>query len=394
MNKRLLKNKKQLKILSWGCGVLAVIVLGLFFINRQYSLGWPIATDAIGQYGDFVGGVIGTLLSVMLLYWTLQSQIRTLHLQIKALRSQITESRKNSDVFIKQQLNETFFHLLHQYNTIVDTVSVENEHLQGKAALDYYLVKMQEHYSRMVAKTGNRGRKFAVDVYAGFYAEHADFVPIYFRTLYRTFDLVHCAQVGDKEKVKYAKILRAQLTDTELVMMRYNAMTLLGKKLRNYIVEYNLLKHMPALELLEYGQWRELFPERIRGKVNVILYTTRKLVHELLKEDKLTLAHTSAKAKYNINVSRTDDKRQVTLNFNRRTNVMLPDYDDLYCFEGISVCAIEELFEAWMWEIFYLSGFGISNKSINIERNVEVLVNGNEHFVIEVSSKSGNPLRV
>ena len=203
---------KSIKIAIIVCVGLVLVFLVLFLVNRQYDYSWPLATDIVGHYGDFVGGFVGSLLSVVLLYYT--------------FRSQISESKENAKVYIKQQFNETFFHLLHQYNSIVGTISVKVENdepaLHGKEALHYYVQQMQSEFDK---GEFYENRKEAVGCFMNLYAAHEDFMPIYYRTLYRIFDMIETTDIDDSEKVKYAKIVRSQLTDSELLLLRYNSMT-------------------------------------------------------------------------------------------------------------------------------------------------------------------------
>ena len=349
-----MENNNLIKKALIICSILSIIMLFLFAWKQDYGTKWPLATDIIGQYGDFIGGVIGTILSIVLLYSTFQSQIK--------------ESRKNADVFTKQQFHEIFSHLIQQHNSIINNFSMQfqldNEtsiSLSAKEAIHFYLAQMQRDFD----KNKEHGRKAAVEYYMNFYASNKDFAPIYFRILYRIFDLIKTTNIDANEKVKYAKIIRAQLTDSELIMIRYNAMTKLGKNMQNYIVQYNLLKHMPPLSLLEFGEWRALFIESLQNKANIILYTTHKLIHDLITSTTLTtLAYTSSKTKYNINVSKTKDGSQVKLDFNRRLHLTMGTFDEFYCFETISLEQIEGLFEAWIKEIFIFSCFNANRITI------------------------------
>lgn len=98
----------------------------------------------------------------------------------------------------------------------------------------------------------SHSRKVALGMFQSFYASHEDFAPIYFRTIYRSFDVINKSEVKDEVKVKYAKLIRCQFTETELVMLRYNAMWPVGKNMRVLINEFNLLKHICPLDMLEY----------------------------------------------------------------------------------------------------------------------------------------------
>lgn len=376
-----MKNPKNLSHIIRGCVILSLLFLILFLYNQEYCLKCPIATDIVGQYGDFIGGVVGTILSVFLLYHTLKSQIE--------------EFKNSASVFTKQHVNDVFFHLLQQYNSIIDSLSIIttddiNENLKGKEVLHYSLLQLQNEFD---ASHENQGRKRAIGLYMNFYSSLKDSIPTYFRTLYRIMDLVDSADIEEKEKVKYIKILRSQLTDTEVILLRYNAMTVLGKNARKYIVKYNLLKHTSPLGLLEYRQWRNLFVETTRNKVNIILYTVRKYIHKLINENVGTLAYTSTKAKYNINVSKLNEGRKIKVDFNRRVNIIISSYDDFFCFETVPLNVLAELFDNWMKEIFVFSNFGIINGIITTKIECIPMNNNQEHFSILVGSKNNQPLK-
>ena len=62
------------------------------------------------------------------------------------------------------------------------------------------------------------------------------------------------ANVDDDTKRRYAKIFRCQISEEELILLRYNASTHYGKKMQVYINRYNLLKHLPKMHLLEFKE--------------------------------------------------------------------------------------------------------------------------------------------
>lgn len=350
--------------------IICFVVALLFFMNQVLGLfdGF-VKTEVIGQYGDFVGGVIGTILSVVLLSDTFKSQIK--------------ESKNNAQVFESQQLNELVFHLLDQYNSVVASfiIAKDDVHgirtiLNGKEGLHYALVKMQEEFARLDM---THSRKVALGLFQSFYDSHEDFAPIYFRTIYRIFDVIDKAKVNDDVKVKYAKLIRCQFTETELVMLRYNAMWPVGKNMRALINEFNLLKHIRPLELLEYLEWRNRLTESSRRKVNILLYMVQKQVHNLFLSDDTTRAITSFRTKYNINVSKLENGTVCKFDFTRNTRIQI-NYDLFTSFDSVTIEDIRSLFVAWFKEMFVYSNYAMFNYRVEInsdgvERNVP-----KEHF--------------
>lgn len=355
--------------------IVCFVVALLFFMNQALGLfdGF-VKTEVIGQYGDFVGGVIGTILSVVLLSDTFKSQIK--------------ESKNNAQVFESQQLNELVFHLLDQYNSVVAsfTIAKDDVHgirtiLNGKEGLHYALVKMQEEFARLDM---THSRKAALGLFQSFYDSHEDFAPIYFRTIYRIFDVIDMAKVNDDVKVKYAKLIRCQFTETELVMLRYNAMWPVGKNMRALINEFNLLKHIRPLELLEYLEWRNRLTESSRRKVNILLYMVQKQVHNLFLSDDTTRAITSFRTKYNINVPKLENGTVCKFDFTRNTRIQI-NYDLFTSFDSVTIEDIRSLFVAWFKEMFVYSNYAMFNYRVEInsdgvERNVP-----KEHFSLIIA---------
>lgn len=112
--------------------VLSIIISILFtfgFLHGRVLFKWDeyiLNTEVVGHYGDFIGGAIGTLVSIVLLYYTLKLQRR--------------DSENNVQVYKQQQLNDLFFHLLKQYDDILKslkTKTADNKKLQGREALHF-----------------------------------------------------------------------------------------------------------------------------------------------------------------------------------------------------------------------------------------------------------------
>ena len=363
--------------------VVCIVVALLFFMNQV--LGWFdgfVRTDVIGQYGDFVGGVIGTVLSVVLLSDTFKSQIR--------------ESKNNAKVFESQQLNELVFHLLNQYNAIIDNYKIKDDGedgngviYKGKEALHFMLVKMQEEFGN----TRPHSRKAALSQFQSFYDSNIDITPIYFRTIYRIFDVINEAPVDEDIKVKYAKLIRCQFTDNELVFLRYNAMGQLGKNMRPLINKYNLLKHIHPLDLLEYHEWRKCFPVSSRNKVNTLLYMIQKQIHDLFLSTESTRAITSIMTKYNINVSRLSNATVCKFDFTRNTGITIK-YDLFTCFDSLPIDMIKALFVNWLRDVFVFSNFGMFNSSVEIKPSTVERKENKEHFSVTIKRKDNQKIVV
>lgn len=361
--------------------IVCLVVALLFFLNQVLGMfdGF-VKPDVIGQYGDFVGGVVGTILSVVLLSETFKSQIK--------------EAQNNAQIFETQQLNEMVFHLLNQYNSVVSEFTVVDKDDQGitykgKEALHYILVCMQAEFDKPNVAHSYRA---ALSTFENFCDMNTDFVPIYFRTVYHIFDVINRASVNTEVKVKYVKLVRCQFTDTELVFLRYNAMGNLGRNMQKLIVKYNLLKHIHPLDLLEFYRYRRMFVQVDRNKVNTILYMVRKKVHELfLSNNSSTEAITSLRTKYNINVSKNAEATICKFDLTRNRNVVL-QHDLFTSLDLVGIDDIKKLFTDWFYELFDYSNFTeFKSRVIIIGSSVDRHDN-KEHFSLTIKRRDNTKL--
>lgn len=200
------------------------------FINSA----WNVSLEKSSQFGDFIGGCVGTLFAltgVFLLFETLKLQ-----------RLELKESRY---IFKLQQFDSLFFNSLNLYNTILSTICDSSGNNKGRK---FFETEME----RILAdpKINSSGKTKAR--YLEFYSTYEPQVAHYFRTLYQIFNQISNSTIDDVDKIKYAKIIRAQFSLGELFFLYYNGRTVYGTKFRKYINDYNLLKHLSIVDKPEF----------------------------------------------------------------------------------------------------------------------------------------------
>lgn len=354
---------KKLKGIRWALVVsclLSAIMLYLFlFHERNFTMDEAVATDVVGQYGDFVGGVVGTILSIVLLFYTFGLQRE--------------DSKKNARVYELQQLNDKFFKLMDIYDEQLKHLVYKDEDItyNGKEALHRYLQDIQSGFDETIGY--NLRRKRAVDAYFEFYANNRDFAPLYFRTLYRLFEEIDGS--GDNiydEKIKYIKIIRSQFSDSELFFMRYNAMTTMGGKFPQYINRYNLLKHLPPLELLEFKEWRCKLTTRQSNALNVILLNVKNGLVQMLNGLWVKTIHSGVN-KYQIDFYHNIDLSLVSVSIVRDASKQVSSGDIFSCLEVFDDNTLESLMRYYLKELFVVMNFN----RLNVRKNI-VFGHGNK----------------
>lgn len=344
-------------------------------IWHTLSLELPIETSVWGQFGDFVGGTLGvifSLISVLLV-------VRTFIIQNKTAET--------------QRFNDLFFELLRlyqsevkelngQFERIVDVemdedneqaIKVHKERVQynDKDFFDEEKRIVQSRYRNLKSYEKNVLR--AVSYYMLFFTDNRSKMAAYYRTLYRIFELIDKSMLIDEyTKKEYAKIVRAQLTESELFFLRYNAMTIIGSKFIKYINKYHLLKHLPAFELLEFKDWWKNMSILEREGINIIYLS-------ICKSIKVFLSNATSDKEYRIRLfvdEKNASRYQITLQSTNKMDFsicLIIDKSQTYYtteFVGLSKMdetRIQQLLDCFIREIFIYSNFGKFNKIENIQ---------------------------
>lgn len=91
----------------------AILTVGLLFfsLHRQYDISQPIDGGLWGQYGDYVGGLLGTLLA----YMSVKLLSRNLHEQIIANKELRISNENSQRVAALQQFDSSFSTLIDMY---------------------------------------------------------------------------------------------------------------------------------------------------------------------------------------------------------------------------------------------------------------------------------------
>ena len=88
------------------------------------------------------------------------------------------------------------------------------------------------------------------DKYLDYYEQIKAGLGHYFRTVYRIIRLVDETELDFEDKYKYVSILRAQLSDYEMLWLFYNCLCEYGQdKFKPLVEEYAFFKNLPKHEI-------------------------------------------------------------------------------------------------------------------------------------------------
>lgn len=248
-------------------GGLTLILALSYFICKSSDTKSGISFDSnvFGDYGSLIGGTVGALWSlagVLLFYAALGLQREDLVAQKKEFELTRMELAVQNKTLSQQRFENTFFHLIDLHNDIVDKLLIikpdeSNDKFQDeerqrpyakRELFDYaveYLFEFQginNHYEK-----DEHYQEIILDAYNTFNVKFSTHLNHYFRNLYHIYRYIYHSTLIDKtEKSFYASIVRAQLSDNELIIIFYN-MFIPGLGYPNFKFldqEYDILKNL------------------------------------------------------------------------------------------------------------------------------------------------------
>lgn len=257
----------------WPVVIGTAFVLGCFVAYQIYLFN-TAANDEVmavlGQRGDFFGGFLNPILTAL----TLGGLFYTLHLQRveqHETRNQFLETSAAltaQNAAIESQNHQAgFYHLLGTHNDIVNSLktvdsNADDQIVTGRDAFAVMYSRLTRTYraKRKQFPTAEDGRilTFAWDEV---FKDEQSQLAHYFRYLYNTIRLVAKGVDGEK----YILILRAQLSNQELLMLYYNcAVGQYGAPFAELAVQHQLFDNIPA-RLIE-PEHGKLLPDSAFGE--------------------------------------------------------------------------------------------------------------------------------
>lgn len=237
-----------------------VFVLGVYFagiskIDVILSYFGFESSDGItnsdrGTFGDSTG-FINTLFSSL----AFAGVILTLYWQIK-------ENGKNKEEDHRKQFEDVFFHMTENFETIIAGLKIEvfdpfanlglggTWQLMGSGQKEKEFREGREVFRYLYEQQQIDGKYMTdaicvskMDGYEHFMEGHLDH---YFRYFYRILRYIDDSKmIDDKQKYRYASLLRAHMSSYELLIMHYNGLSSVGcDKLKPLLEKYAMLNNI------------------------------------------------------------------------------------------------------------------------------------------------------
>jgi hypothetical protein len=269
--------------------IVSIVIIGLWFFT--YYILKDLEPDERGTFGDMFGSVnaIYSGLALAGIILTILLQRKELKLQREELGETRKEFETQNETLKIQRFENTFFNLLNQHHQIVNSIDLRYYKKKEKniTTLSQQFTKVSApaeekevvvingrdvfryRYNKMFKDLEKGGEKIEYTYMKHYEGAQTDFGH-YFRNLYRMIKIVeqtdffyNTEKVTPEQifkiKYKYTSIIRAQISDYELLWLFYNCLSSNGKeKFKDFIERYSILKNMPK-NLLPIQEHCELY---------------------------------------------------------------------------------------------------------------------------------------
>lgn len=146
----------------------------------------------------------------------------------------------------RQHRENNIFQLLRLHSGIVDGLDVKVKKdketvdvATGRDCFDRFYQKLRSRYTDKKRRWSNMEPAEKLrESYQNFWKNWQKDLGHYFRTLYTIFKFLKESEFGEEDRKLYANIVRAQLSDYELIIIFYNCLSIYGEKFRPLAEEF------------------------------------------------------------------------------------------------------------------------------------------------------------
>ena len=241
----------------WLLLLFATIIGAVVLYFYVSEFGNELSSDQAkwAQFGDYIGGLLGpafAFLGLIALLITIRIQSKELALSSSELKNSATALSQQSLSLQHQNFENRFFNMLSLHHEIVNGLSVKSqdgEIVLGRKSFPVFQEDLSGYL--MEAALGHEGpyEQFMLYEYEHFHRHYGLELNHYFRNFYRILKYIDEADIADKRE--YSGVLRAQLSNSELVLLFYNGLSPHGDKMKLLAERYALFENF-EIDALSY----------------------------------------------------------------------------------------------------------------------------------------------
>ena len=248
--------------------ILAAIFYGYYFNQNEFSL---------NLLGDFLAGTVSSIWSLAGLFFIYvaflgqkqqllnqQLEIMFSQLEVKYTRLELAgqkeEMATQNATLIQQKFENTFFQLLANHNSIVNSLDIMRTSSSGNRETyangrDCFVT----FFDRFRRTNRDSNMTVVLQKYNSFFQKNVADLGHYFRNLYHIIKFIDESEIENKKR--YTNFVRAQLSSGELALLFYNCLSVFGyDKFKPLVEKYALLKNRDPSLLIDIAHEDEYKP--------------------------------------------------------------------------------------------------------------------------------------
>lgn len=269
---------------------LVILILIIIFV---YIISWLAiyftmsSWENRGQFGDMFGALntlfsglafAGIIYAIILQKKELVLQRKELKYTRDELKGQKEQLQAQNQTMEKQNFENSFFQMLRFHSDIVNNMTLID--LANQQGRDCFKTLFEDFmYSAYIsAHNKNIGADpiiIARAAYSEFFSQYQAYMGHYFRNLYSIVKFVNESKMDNKKD--YTRIVRAQLSSYELLLLFYNSLQEDYKKFKVLIERYALLENMDLSLLIKPDDHVKLYDESAYGDQDISKYIKKKV---------------------------------------------------------------------------------------------------------------------
>lgn len=231
--------------------VFAAISLSQYLFIEKLAESSLDAASIFGISGDYFGfanSVFSALAFAMIIVtlwmqkYELSQQREELEITRDVMIQQQQEMKEQNESLHRQGFETTFFRMLELHGEIVDSLFVAGAGRPGRESFGVI--------TNDITREMGRFRGDPIQAYHHVFPRYEEAIGHYYRTLYNI--LTYVDENGVSESKTYVRLVRAQLSSNELILLTYNCLSDWGReKFKPLVEKYAILKHLRRDQVAE-----------------------------------------------------------------------------------------------------------------------------------------------
>ena len=206
--------------------------------------------------GDTLAGLFGSFAVLAAIVAVILQSVELSGQRIELAR-QANEAQQSKEALIQQGIENSIFEMMRTHIELVNGLDLRTKEdgniiATGRDCFKSFYTSMARSYREKKTKHVEPVARYYA--YKALWHKHGDDLGHYFRFLYNSFKFI--ADTNEETRYKYGRLFRAQLSDSESLIIFYNCLSDRGRPFLKFAKEFELFDNLPVLKLLSHSHYR------------------------------------------------------------------------------------------------------------------------------------------